>query len=75
MPDDIAGALQSYEAERLARTAQAQLAARNQADFLHAGWPAAKHPDGHDASLLNRQRPSRYETDWLYAYDPTYQGR
>jgi salicylate hydroxylase len=73
MPDDITAVLRAYEAERLPRTSQAQLAARKQASFLHAGLPISKH--AHGVSPPNSEQPASYETEWLYAYDPTGQGR
>lgn len=72
-PDDIAAALRAYEAERLPRTAQAQLAARRQARFLHMTphTALATHLNEGGVGTSDRERPDRYETEWLYAYDPT----
>jgi salicylate hydroxylase len=54
-PEDIAIALRGYEAARVGRTSQVQLASRKQAEIFH------QHP-GRSADL---------RADWIYAYDPT----
>ena len=73
--DDISAALRAYEAERLPRASQAQLAARTQADFLHSTSSVTAFTglrrDG--TGISNSERPSTYDTEWLYAYDPTSQ--
>jgi len=73
-PDDVGAALRAYEAERVPRTSRAQVAARTQAGFLHltsGTGPMRFRRDGE----LNNQWASTYETEWLYAYDPTSQPR
>jgi salicylate hydroxylase len=64
-PDDLTAALRSYEAERVLRTAQVQLAAREQAKLLHLSSTdlATKH--------LSRNALLGAKVDWLYQYDPT----
>jgi salicylate hydroxylase len=72
-PDDLPAALRAYEAERVPRTAQVQLAARHQAGILHMTSPLAR------LRRLFRNWTGRFDpdkstdlkTDWLYAYDPT----
>ena len=41
-PEDVARALRAYEAERIPRTAQAQLAARKQAKVFHLTSPSSR---------------------------------
>ncbi len=68
---DVVRALQRYEAARLPRTAQVQLAARAQGEIFHLTSPLARlkrrlgldRLAGSDPRLLNR--------DWLYEFDAT----
>ena len=58
-PHDIASALRAYEAERVPRTSQVQMASRERGRILHmkSRW------DPNESATLN--------IDWLYHYDPT----
>ena len=58
-PHDVDSALRAYEAERVPRTAQVQLASRERGRILHK----ASHWDLSESAALN--------IDWLYHYDPT----
>ena len=58
-PDNVDSALRAYEAERVPRTAQVQLASRERGRILHK----TSHWDPIESAALN--------IDWLYHYDPT----
>lgn len=72
-PEDVTAALRAYEAERIGRTSQAQLAARDQAEILHIASPAARRRRflRNRAGKLDHDGPPDYPAEWLYAYDPT----
>lgn len=58
-PHDVASALRAYEAERVPRTSQVQLASRERGRILHMNsrWSPT------ESAALN--------IEWLYRYDPT----
>jgi len=60
-PRDVDSALRAYEAERVPRTAQVQLASRERGRILHK----ASHWEPTESAALN--------IDWLYQYDPTFE--
>jgi salicylate hydroxylase len=72
-PDNVAAALRAYEAERVPRTRQVQLAVRRQGKIFHLTSPMGR------VSRLFRNWTAKFvlgnsaalKTDWLYAYDPT----
>ena len=72
-PDNVAAALEAYEAERVPRTRQVQLAVRRQGRIFHLTSPMGR------VSRLFRNWTAKFvlcnsaalKTDWLYAYDPT----
>jgi 2-polyprenyl-6-methoxyphenol hydroxylase-like FAD-dependent oxidoreductase len=70
---DVAAALLAYEAERVPRTAQVQLAVRRQGKVFHRRSPAAKVQRSWRSWLERFGVPHSRDlnTDWLYAYDPT----
>ncbi len=72
-PEDIAGALRAYEAERIPRTARVQRAARKQAGILHLTSPLARIQRSlrNWTGQLERRNSTDLQTEWLYAYDPT----
>src|SRR5262249_50635299 len=72
-PDDLAAALQAYEAERVPRTARVQLAARRQARLFHmtSPWARIKRALRHWVEKLDANIPPEFNTEWLYAYDAT----
>ena len=71
-PDDIESALRAYEVERIPRTSRVQIAAREQARFLHVASPrGTRLVEGRDA-VLGGDVISNYKIDWLYRYDPTH---
>jgi salicylate hydroxylase len=53
-PTDIAAALRAYEAARVPRATQVQLASRRQAEIFHDDTPAS----------------SSLDANWIYEYDP-----
>jgi salicylate hydroxylase len=72
--DDVASALRAYEAERIPRTARAQLTARARATILHMTSPRARL---HRLfrTWLDSWDPFKspdLNMDWVYGYDPTY---
>jgi salicylate hydroxylase len=70
-PDDVEAGMRAYEAERRPRTSRVQIAAREQARFLHvASSRETRLVEGRDA-VLGSDLLSNYEIDWLYQYDPT----
>jgi salicylate hydroxylase len=58
-PHNVDSALRAYEAERVPRTAQVQLASRERGRILHK----TSHWEPTESATLN--------IDWLYHYDPT----
>lgn len=71
-PDDVDSALRAYEVERIPRTSRVQIAAREQARFLHVASPrGTRLVEGRDA-VLGGDVISNYKIDWLYRYDPTH---
>ena len=71
--EDVARALRAYEAERIPRTAQAQLAARKQAKVFHltSSLSRIKRWLQNYGGMSNRGRLPGLGTEWLYNYDPT----
>jgi salicylate hydroxylase len=69
---DVVAALHAYEAERVPRTAQVQLAVRRQGRVFHRRSPAAKMRRLWRSWLeqFGAPQPRDLNTDWLYAYDP-----
>jgi salicylate hydroxylase len=76
-PHDVATALRSYEAQRLPRTAEVQLAVRRQGKIFHQASPTANaDPMGQSQiGKLAGASSSGLNNDWLYAYDPTLAAR
>lgn len=70
-PDDLASALQRYEAIRRPRTTQVQLAARAQADVFHLTSPAARLKRWLKLDRFTRADPKLLNRDWLYEHDAT----
>jgi salicylate hydroxylase len=71
-PQDIPAALRAYEAERVPRASQVQLAARNRAKVLHMASPVTR---AHRflQNLLMKWDPlnsTDLSMDWIYDYDP-----
>ena len=73
--NDTQGALRAYEAERLARTTQVQLAVRRQAKIFHLGSPAARlaRQFQNYVTSFTAYKPASFKVDWLYEYDATRQ--
>jgi salicylate hydroxylase len=55
--DDIPEALRAYEATRIPRAIQVQLASRAQSELFHHSTP----------------RSTSFSVDWIYGYDPIRQ--
>jgi salicylate hydroxylase len=72
-PDDVARALRAYEAERIPRTAQVQLAARKQAEVFHLTSPLSRIRRWlqNYVAVSDRGRLTELRTEWLYSYDAT----
>ena len=72
-PDHVAAALEAYEAERVPRTEQVQLAVRRQGRIFHLTSPMAwlSRLFRNWTGTFDVGKPADLKTDWLYAYDPT----
>lgn len=69
--DDVPAALMSYEAARLPRTSQVQLAARAQGHVFHLMSPFARMKRWLGLDRLAKPDPKLLNRDWLYEYDAT----
>jgi salicylate hydroxylase len=74
-PSDIAAALQAYEAERVPRTAQVQLAVRKQAKIFHLKTPLARlgRVFANRTEAFATHRGTDLQARWLFEYDATRQ--
>ncbi len=70
-PDDLAAALQRYEAIRRPRTSDVQLAARAQAGIFHLTSPAARLKRWLRLDRFTKSDPKLLNRDWLYEHDVT----
>ena len=70
-PDDLAAALQRYEAIRRPRSGKVQLAARAQANIFHLTSPAARLKRWLKLDRLTKSDPKLLNRDWLYEHDAT----
>jgi salicylate hydroxylase len=70
-PENLAAALQRYEAIRRPRTADVQLAARAQAGIFHLTSPAARLKRFLRLDRLTKPDPKLLNRDWLYEHDAT----
>jgi salicylate hydroxylase len=70
---DLVRALRAYEAERIPRTAKAQIAARKQAEVFHLTSPLSrlKRWLQNCVDVPDQGRLAEFQTEWLYSYDPT----
>jgi salicylate hydroxylase len=73
-PDDIAAALQRYQAIRMPRTRDVQLAARAQAGIFHLMSPAARLKRWLRLDRFTKPDPKLLNRDWLYEHDATRGG-
>jgi len=70
-PEDLAAALQRYEAIRRPRSGKVQLAARAQANIFHLTSPAARLKRWLKLDRLTKSDPKLLNRDWLYEHDAT----
>ena len=65
--------MEAYEAERVPRTEQVQLAVRRQGRIFHLTSPMAwlSRLFRNWTGTFDVGKPADLKTDWLYAYDPT----